>query len=334
MSFRGNIRHFVAGVLLIVSYPDMVGAVVIPGLVDRYGNPVHTADEFELEVVTTVSLDPYGYRYSYDLYSKPTSIQDVWHFRVILPDAQAFISAGTSPWGLPGPVGVDAWGNPNPPGTQESVRWTPIPDIYPLLHPGGVLKGFSFVSPYPPGIVEAYAEGVTNGPYFDEAPPEPPAELVHRTPYGPGKVFPVIGPVRPATAGGQRYAVLGCANGLCDVQLDITGPMDPYGTRYSYRWQGPFGTATGARPVVRLAPGVHTVGVVVRDARGVVLIRARMPVAVVDSTPAGTTAPGGGRRGKDDAEGREDHDGVGEAHHEDRDDDGFPAEKPDREHSH
>ena len=331
MLFRRSDCHLVVGILLLALCSGRAGAVVIPGLVDRYGNPVHTADEFELEVVTTVSMDPYGYRYSYELYSKPVSVQGVWHFMILLNDMASVVSGSSvSPWGSGSePIAGNS-------AESRSVGWTVLPNPQNplLLTPDSRLAGFAFASPYPPGIVEAYAEGVTNGPYFDEAPPEPPAELVHRTPYGPGKVFPVIGPVRPATAGGQRYAVLGCANGLCDVQLDITGPMDPYGTRYSYRWQGPFGTATGARPVVRLAPGVHTVGVVVRDARGVVLIRARMPVAVVDSTPAGTTAPGGGRRGKDDAEGREDHDGVGEAHHEDRDDDGFPAEKPDREHSH
>jgi len=193
------------------------------------------------------------------------------------------------------------------------------------------LPGFSFVSPYPPGVTEAYAEGVTEGPWYDDVPGGYDAfDTV--TPYGPGKVMPVIGPVKPASPNvTDNYSVIGCAGGVCDVQLDITGPMDPYGTTYTYTWTGPFGTAAGAKPVVRLAPGAYTVSVSVSDPYAT-LATATLPVTVVDPNPPVANPPGGGNpggggnggAGQGDTPGDMDHDGIDDEHDDDRDGDGKP----------
>jgi len=268
------ISCFYAGLLLMVLFSGLASAVVLPGLVDRAGNPVHSADEFKLSITTTVALDPYGYRYSYDLYSDVTSVQTVDFFMLQLPDVGAFVSAAASPWGMPGPVGADFLGKPNPIGTKESVRWVAMNDMnspipMPLLQPGATLTGFSFVSPYPPGIVQAYAEGITNGPYFDDVPPDPPAEFSNRTPYGPGKIFPVIGPVKPAVVGGSNYTILSCAGLLCSVQISALGPQDVNGTLYTYNWFGAFGAAVGATPIVSMPAGTYPVQLSISNPAGV-----------------------------------------------------------------
>jgi len=185
------------------------------------------------------------------------------------------------------------------------------------------LAGFSFISPYPPGIAEAYAEGMTNRPYYDDVPGGYDAFDVV-TPYGPGKVFPVIGPVKPLAPNvTDNYSVVGCVAGLCDVQLDITGPQDPYGTAYSYQWSGAFGSAAGAKPVVKLAAGAYQVSVAVSDPYAT-LVTATMPVTVVDPNPPVVTPPTGGYHGGDHDM---DHDGISDDKDDDRDGDGKPNDK-------
>ncbi|RME34929.1 MAG: hypothetical protein D6794_10050, partial [Deltaproteobacteria bacterium] len=199
------------------------------------------------------------------------------------------------------------------------------------LHPGQTLSGVAFVSPYPPGMIQLYAEGYVKGPSAPDgmAPVGGATEFSRNSPYGPGKVMPVIGPVKPASPNvTDNYSVIRCTGGLCDVQLDITGPMDPYGTKYTYTWTGPFGTAAGAKPVVRLAPGAYTVSVSVSDPYAT-LATATMPVTVVDPNPPVANPPGGGQAGggsggaeQGDTPGDMDHDGIDDEHDDDRDGDG------------
>ena len=280
MFFKKIISYFYAGLLLMVLFPGLASAVVLPGLVDRAGNSVHSADEFNLSITTTVTSDPYGYRYSYDLYSDVTSVQAVWHFMILSPDVVSVVSgSSTSPWGLGSEPIV---GNSI---ESLSVSWTvlPEPNNPPLLTPGALLAGFSFVSPYPPGVVQAYAEGNTTGPYFDDVPPDPPAEFSNRTPYGPGKIIPVIGPIKPAVTGGSNYTVLSCAGLLCSVQISVLGPQDPNGTTYTYAWTGAFGTAVGVNPIVSLLAGTYPVQLSISDATGVLVT---MTQSIVVPSPA------------------------------------------------
>ncbi len=322
-------------------------AAVLPGLFDSKGAPVHTADEFTLQITVAVTKVSQGYQYNYSLRSSPSSSQSVWGFDVKLPAVDGVVRNSTS----------SLWGSAGYPNDADSIRdkyfgamtytddelfvsWATYPDKNnpQLLVPSGTLSGFTFMSPYPPGMHFGYAEGLTPAPAFTGEPSSEEASLpFHKhTPYGPGKVFPVIGPVKPASPNvTDNYSVIGCTGGLCDVQLDITGPMDPYGTTYTYTWTGPFGTAAGAKPVVRLAPGNYTVSVSVSDPYAT-LVTATMPVTVVDPNPPVINPPGGGNQGggqtgggngnggagQGDTPGDMDHDGIDDAHDDDRDGDG------------
>ncbi len=268
-------------------------ARVLAGLMDRNGNPVHSGDEFTLHVSATVTTDPYGYRYSYDLTNDVLSNQPIWKLFIITNDSYSVIKGSSnSPWGKgaePNPLAqAELW--------AKAIRWHSDPDLInpPPLAPGQTLAGYAFLSPYPPGIIKMYAEGDTNYPWYDSAPSNPDAyDLI--SPYGPGKVMSIIGPVKPVTPNvTDNYSVVGCAGGICDVQLDITGPQDPYGTAYTYTWSGAFGTATGSKPLVQLAAGTYQVSVAVSDPYAT-LVTATMPITVVDpNPPAGGGNAGGG----------------------------------------
>ena len=52
---------------------------------------------------------------------------------------------------------------------------------------------------------------------------------------------------------------------LTEVPLDGSGSSDPDGDDLTYRWTGPFGTATGVNPIVLLPLGTHTITLVVND---------------------------------------------------------------------
>ncbi|WP_038249920.1 hypothetical protein [Ghiorsea bivora] len=313
--------------ILFLAIPSF--AKVIPGLIDRSGNAVHTADEFNLSITTTVAPKPQGYQYTYNLSLGINSIQPIWQFMIFLPDVASLIpNSSSSFWGK-------GWG-PKVGSSKEntSIRWGTIPEKnnQNLLTPTGT-HTFTFTSPYPPGIAEAYAEGVTAGPWVptDMASGNP-LGFSNHTPYGPGKVFPVIGPVKPATPNvTDNYSVVGCAGGICDVQLDITGPQDPYGTTYTYTWTGAFGTATGAKPLVQLAVGNYNISVAVSDPYAT-LVTATMPITVIDPNPPVITPPaGGGNAGAGGAgQGSNtgssnsdiDHDGIPDDEDDDRDGDG------------
>ncbi len=326
-------------------------AVILPGLFDKTGNPIHTADEFTLNITSNITKVPQGYQYSYSLLSSPSSMQSVWGFDIKLPAVDGVIpNTATSPWGIGEyPTVTDPLRDqyfPNFSYAPETlfVSWATYPDKNnaQLLVPSGLLSGFTFISPYPPGASFAYAEGLTPSPAFSGEPASEDVSLpFHRhTPYGPGKVFPVIGPVKPVTPNvTDNYSVIGCTGGICDVQLDITGPQDPYGTAYTYLWSGAFGTATGAKPLVQLAAGTYNVSVSVSDPYAT-LVTATMPVTVIDPNPPVVTPPagnngggnaGGGTNGNgqgtgDNANPNEDidHDGIPDDEDDDRDGDGKP----------
>ncbi len=337
-------------------------AIVLPGWLDWGGKPVHTEDEVDVRIDATVARVAQGYRYTFTLTSLPSSRQHLNIFEVYLPDPHTGVVPGTenSPWAKSrGWFPYNPLAKPNEaappdfvyPPEYWRISWVALlrPD---KLQPGMSASGFTFVSPFPPGVGEAYVEGYSNPPVQrvngvplgeEEAMP---SAWLRRSKYGPGKVVPVIGPVKPATPGGKKYAVLGCAGGVCDVQLDITGSMDPTGAKYTYQWTGPFGSATGARPVVRLAPGAHTVSVTVSNAQGVVLATATLPVAVANPNlptnppaggagngnqsgggAAGGTAGGGNGQGAGQPAGDLDHDGIPNDQDDDRDGDGKPNDQ-------
>ncbi|HID37523.1 MAG TPA: hypothetical protein EYP39_09170, partial [Ghiorsea sp.] len=78
-------------------------AVVLPGLFDDKGNPVHTADEFSLQINVSVTKVAQGYQYNYSLQSSPSSSQSIWAFDVKLPAIDGVILNSTSsPWGAGG----------------------------------------------------------------------------------------------------------------------------------------------------------------------------------------------------------------------------------------
>ncbi|WP_038249915.1 PKD domain-containing protein [Ghiorsea bivora] len=303
-------------------------ARVLPGWFDSQGNPVHTADEVNVQVNVTVQATPQGYRYTYSITSLPNSLQNLVVFEVALSDPYSVV-AGTeaSPW--PHSQGT-YFGNPKHPSTLGyqpsletlSILWS---NRFSTFSPGLTLSGFMFISPYPPAMISGRIEGDTEPPViWDEEQDIP--EFYNQTIYGPGKIIPVIGPVKPTTPNvTDNYSVLGCVGGICDVQLDITGPQDPYGTAYTYTWSGAFGTAMGAKPVVQLAAGTYQVSVAVSDPYAT-LVTATMPITVVDPNPP---AGGGNAGGAGSPSNDMDHDGIDDEHDDDRDGDGKPNNEDD-----
>jgi len=157
-----------------------------------------------------------------------------------------------------------------------------------ILVPGGQISGLSFISPYPPGIIQAYSKGLTEAPRFNPNYPDGHPLFSGRTFYGAGKVFPVIGPV---AVGGvvspySNVTVQQCVGVLCTVQISAVGPQDPYGTVYTYTWSGAFGTVPGAQPVLDLPVGTTPVTLNVSDIYGAVLTTATMDIVVVDPSAA------------------------------------------------
>jgi len=280
--------------LLFISSP--AHAVILPGLVDIFGNPVHSEDEVDVQIHTVVQTIPQGYHYTYTLTSMQSSLQNLCNFEVYLPDPYTSIVPGfeASPW-------QNSQGDfPNNPADPTPAGFVYSPEVWSIgwvalypqfeIQPGATATGFTFVSPYPPGNTEGYVSGLANPPVTAEGGPNAP-EFYHRTKYGSGKIVPVIGPVKSVTPNViDNYSVVGCIAGICDVQLDITGPQDHYGTAYIYTWTGAFGSATGAKPLVQLAPGAYQVSVAVSDPYAT-LVTATMPITVVDPNPAVTITP-------------------------------------------
>jgi len=260
---------------------------IITDYFDVNGNPMHSGDEFNVSVNVVVQKNTQGYLYNYTVRSHSTSLQSIGHFAVIMR-SDAIVPNSSSM-----PLYIKMKREPQASDVLSVMSWVMSSNpINPnLLVPGGQIRGLSFVSPYPPGIIQAYSKGLTEIPGDNALYPDGHPLYWQRTPYGAGKVFPVIGPVKPAAPNvTDNYSVVGCVVGICDVQLDITGPQDPYGTAYNYQWFGAFGTATGAKPLVQLAAGTYNVSVSVSDPYAT-LVTATMPITVVDSNPAATITP-------------------------------------------
>lgn len=68
------------------------------------------------------------------------------------------------------------------------------------------------------------------------------------------------------------------------VELDGTQSSDPDNDQLTFEWQGPFGTATGARPTVLLPLGRHVIRMIADDGFGGVRV-AQVVIEVVDTTP-------------------------------------------------
>jgi len=280
-------------------FPMYLNAAVVAGFFDINGKPLHTQDEFTLNVTAQVSKVNQGFQYNYTLQSAPTSVQPVKSFALIIRKDTVVQNTSTAP--LPNSNWIKA--EPQSFTNDARIAWVfrSSAGSQGFLQPSQQISGFSFISPYPPGIVTAYATGVNGYPAADPNWPDTPQGLPEYdglTPYGPGKIIPVIGPVKPVTPNvTNNYSVMGCVGGICDVQLDITGPMDPNGTAYTYNWTGAFGSATGAKPVVQLAAGNYQVSVSVSDPYAT-LVTATMPIIVVGpNPPAGGGTGNGGNAG-------------------------------------
>ncbi len=319
-------------------------AKVLPSWFDLDGNPVHTADEVDVQVGVTVTKVTQGYQYNYSITSLPSSRQKIVQFQVTLSDPYSVVAGSeSSPWArsqgtYPNKPSSLAASDPTFVYSKSllAISWV---NFFSAFSPGVTLSGFSFTSPYPPQITIAHIRGDTEEPVFQDEEQELP-EFYNQTIYGPGKIMPVIGPVKPVTPNvTDNYSVIGCTGGICDVQLDITGPQDPYGTTYTYLWSGAFGSATGAKPVVQLSAGTYNVSVSVSDPYAT-LVTATMPVTVIDPNPPVITPPagnngggnaGGGTNGNGQGTGDNanpngdiDHDGIPDDEDDDRDGDGKP----------
>ncbi len=139
--------------------------------------------------------------YSYSVKSNPQSEQDVWYFRIILPQKGIIINA-TAP---------DGWGGPGwsgKPTKYGHLRQSELPPPYGIgwtaprgrnMKPSEIVSGFAFRTSFGlPGMVDYYAEGdaplprcpeggaVNFIPGYDDL-----------TPYGPGIVGKTLGPTAP-----------------------------------------------------------------------------------------------------------------------------------------
>ncbi len=253
--------RFIIVFIGLITFLSTAQARVLPGWFDLDGLPVHTADEVDVQVDTSVIKVPQGYKYTYSITSLPTSLQNIVQFEVALSDPYSVIAGSeASPWprsqgSYPNKPGSLAAADPSFVYSKSTLTMSWV-NFFSSFTPNTVLSGFTFISPYPPRITEAHIRGDTEEPVFQDEEQELP-EFYDQTIYGPGKIIPVIVPVKPITPNvTDNYSVVGCAGGICDVQLDITGPQDPYGTAYTYTWSGAFGTATGAKPH-RAACGRH-----------------------------------------------------------------------------
>ncbi|MDQ6987238.1 MAG: hypothetical protein Q9M25_05505 [Mariprofundaceae bacterium] len=113
---------------------------------------------------------------------------------------------------------------------------------------------------------------------------------------------PVPGVNHPPLANAGTNQAVECAAGFANVILNGAGSSDPDGDPLTYRWSGPFGVATGAKPTVNLPLGTHAITLTVNDGKGG-LATATTQAIVQDTTPpvvnAGpnVTLPAAGLRG-------------------------------------
>lgn len=101
-----------------------------------------------------------------------------------------------------------------------------------------------------------------------------------------GVVFLVTSNRPPTADAGADRTVAANASCQAQVALDASGSSDPDGDTLTYKWSGPFGTATGVGPTVTLPLGKSTIVLVVDDGNG------GSDSASVDITVADVTPPG------------------------------------------
>ncbi len=95
---------------------------------------------------------------------------------------------------------------------------------------------------------------------------------------------PAPGVNHPPVADAGPNQAVECAAGLANVTLNGAGSSDPDGDPLTYRWSGPFGVATGVKPIINLPLGTHVITLTVNDGKGGVAT-ATSQVTVQDTTP-------------------------------------------------
>lgn len=129
-----------------------------------------------------------SFKYNYTLYNKPTSIQKVWEFSLIIHSSKDSIKDANHKFGWYGPYSHIDQGYPN------WVSWGS--DSIHEIAPGKIEKDFSFTSVVLPGITEYYAEGAHKIPSFDEGMAQDSIPgYDDLTPYGSGIIGKTVGPV-------------------------------------------------------------------------------------------------------------------------------------------
>ncbi|MEK7390147.1 MAG: hypothetical protein AAB036_10670 [Elusimicrobiota bacterium] len=115
-------------------------------------------------VANSVTASQAHYKYSYELNSGLSSIQNIWRFDIRITSNSVFGMDAPLGWS----VGVSAIG---------TIAWGGI-EMERQIPPGKRLSGFSFISPNLPGIVEVFAQGYVPLPkavqFVDETTPAPP----------------------------------------------------------------------------------------------------------------------------------------------------------------
>jgi hypothetical protein len=101
-----------------------------------------------------------------------------------------------------------------------------------------------------------------------------------------GVVFLVTSNRPPIANAGPDRTVAANASCQAQVVLDASGSSDPDGDTLTYKWSGPFGTATGVGPTVILPLGKSTIALVVDDGNGG-SASASVDITVADMTPPG-----------------------------------------------
>ncbi|MEO8629387.1 MAG: hypothetical protein ABI612_14990, partial [Betaproteobacteria bacterium] len=77
--------------------------------------------------------------------------------------------------------------------------------------------------------------------------------------------LPIVQHAPVANAGPDQNVLADDTSCTAPVQLDGSASSDPDGEALTFHWTGPFGYASGARPVVQLPVGNHEVRLVVFD---------------------------------------------------------------------
>lgn len=198
--FIGEVKNMYLRIFLLIMLTSLpINSFANPGVYeDCY---YETGDRISISVFGQVSKDIESgiFSYSYTVKSNPQSEQDVWKFRIILPEKGIIINA-TAPlgWGGPGWSGkTTKYSHLREIKPPYRIGWTTPEgkDIKPLE----TVSGFMFQTSFGlPGIVDYYAEGDAPLPRCPEGMAVDFIPGYHDlTPYGPGIVGKTIGTTTP-----------------------------------------------------------------------------------------------------------------------------------------